>query len=242
MSGGMSLLPSMKLRLSHWTDVVDLAGIPDLSGVREEAGHIIIGARTRHYDVATSQLLQKKLPVLAELAEGIGDPLVRNRGTIGGSIANADPAADYPSSVLGLEATIITDRREIAGDAFFTGLFETALEHDEIITGVRYPLVQRAAYMKYRQPASRYAIVGAFVSQNAQGVRVAITGAASHVFRIPNFEAALAQSFQASALDGMTPILPALNSDLHASADYRAHVITEMVRRAVDAASARKND
>jgi aerobic carbon-monoxide dehydrogenase medium subunit len=241
MSGGMSLLPSMKLRLSHWSDIVDLAAIPNLTGVREENGHIIIGARTRHYDVATSPLLHQKLPALAELAEGIGDPLVRNRGTIGGSIANADPAADYPSSVLGLGATIITNKREIAGDTFFTGLFETALQHDEIITALRYPIALRAAYMKYRQPASRYAIVGAFVAQTQQGVRVAITGAASHVFRMADYEAALTKTFSASALDGIAPLLPALNSDLHASADYRAHVITEMVRRAVDAAFARKS-
>ena len=240
MSGGMSLLPSMKLRLSQWTDIIDLAAIPGLSGIREDNGAIIIGARTRHYDVASSELLHAKLPVLAELAEGIGDPLVRNRGTIGGSIANADPAADYPSSVLGLGATIITNKRQIAGDDFFTGLFETALQPDEIITALRYPIPQRAAYMKYPQPASRYAIVGAFVAQTQQGVRVAITGAASHVFRITDYEAALSKSFTASALEAVTPRLPALNSDLHASADYRAHVITEMVRRAVEASCARK--
>jgi len=241
MSGGMSLLPSMKLRLSKWTDVVDLAAIPDLSGIREEAGHIIIGARTRHVEVATSALLHAKLPALAELAEGIGDPMVRNRGTIGGSIANADPAADYPSSVVALDATIITTRREIAADAFFTGLFETALAHDELITAVRYKIPKHAAYMKFRHPASRYAIVGAFVAQMEGAVRLAITGAGPHVFRIAAYEEALTKTFSSAALEGVTPKLPSLNTDLHASADYRAHAVVEMVRRAVEAAATRKS-
>jgi carbon-monoxide dehydrogenase medium subunit len=180
-----------------------------------------------------SPVVREVIPAIASLAEGIGDPLVRNRGTIGGSLANADPAADYPASILGLGATIVTNCREIAGDAFFKGLFETALEPGEIITAVRFPKPRCAAYAKFRHPASRFAIVGAFVAQTLSGVRVAITGAASHVFRVNAFEAALTRSFSADALDGVQPDYGALSSDLHASADYRAHVIGEMVRRAV---------
>jgi len=239
MSGGMSLLPSMKLRLSEWAHIVDLAAVPNLSGVREEAGAIVIGGRTTHVEVATSQLLHARLPALAELAEGIGDPLVRNRGTIGGSIANADPAADYPSAVLALRATIVTNLREISSDTFFRGLFETALEPCEIVTAVRFARARRAAYAKYRHPASRYAVVGAFVAQYDDEVRVAVTGASTHVFRIAEIEALLRDSFSVAAIESVAPTLPAMNADLFASADYRAHLVVEMVRRAVAAASSR---
>jgi carbon-monoxide dehydrogenase medium subunit len=240
MSGGMSLLPSMKLRLSEWSHIVDLAAVPGLAGLSEEGGMIVIGARTTHAQVANSKLVQERLPALAELAEGIGDPLVRNRGTIGGSIANADPAADYPSAVLALRATIVTSRREIAGDAFFMGLFETALEPGEIITAVRFKKPGRAAYKKYRHPASRFAVVGAFVAEFQDEVRVAVTGAASHAFRIPEFESSLRDSFSVASIETTNPMLPAMNSDLFASAEYRAHLVVEMVIRAVTAASTRR--
>jgi carbon-monoxide dehydrogenase medium subunit len=239
MSGGMSLLPSMKLRLSEWSHIVDLAAVPGLSGLREEDGLIVVGARTTHVEVANAPLVQERLPALAELAEGIGDPLVRNRGTIGGSIANADPAADYPAAVLALDATIVTNRREIAGDLFFKDLFETALEPGEIITAVRFARPARAAYMKYRHPASRFAVVGAFVALYRNEVRVAVTGASSHAFRIPEYESRLRDSFSAEAIDGMKLALPGMNSDRFASAEYRAHLVAEMVRRAVTAASTR---
>jgi aerobic carbon-monoxide dehydrogenase medium subunit len=237
LAGGMSLLPTLKQRLSRHSDLVDLAGIGSLAGIRREADALVIGAMTRHADVAASADVKEAIPALAVLAEGIGDPLVRNRGTIGGSIANADPAADYPAAVLGLGATIITNRRGIAGDDFFTGLFETALAPGEVIIAVRLPVPEMAGYTKFPNPASRFAIVGVFVAktggQAGGGVRVAVTGAGPCVFRMPEAEARLAKSFAAEALDGLIVSQDGLNTDIHASSEYRAHVIAVMAKRAV---------
>jgi aerobic carbon-monoxide dehydrogenase medium subunit len=241
LAGGMSLLPTLKQRLSRHSDLVDLAGIASLAGIRREADALVIGAMTRHADVAASADVNEAIPALAVLAEGIGDPLVRNRGTMGGSIANADPAADYPAAVLGLGATVITSRRGIAADNFFTGLFETALDPDEVIIAVRFPIPDQAGYTKFPNPASRFAIVGVFVAKtNASktgmaggGVRVAVTGAGSCVFRLTEAEARLTKSFTPEALDGLVVSQDGLNTDIHASAEYRAHVIAVMAKRAV---------
>lgn len=236
LAGGMSLIPSLKLRLNRYAAIVDLSAVAELKGIRLEGDTLVIGATTPHAEVAASVEVRKLLPALTVLAEGIGDPLVRNRGTLGGSIAHADPAADYPAAVVGLGATVVTNRRSVAGENFFKGLFETALQAREIITAVRFPIPQRAAYAKYRHPASRFALVGAFVAQTAGGVRVAITGAAPSVFRFTAAEAALDQRFEAAALEGVSISADGLNSDIHASSVYRAHAVVEMVKRAVAAA------
>ena len=236
LAGGMSLIPSLKLRLNRYAALVDLGALQEIKGIRREGAVLVIGAMTPHAVVAASVEVRKTLPALADLAEGIGDPLVRNRGTLGGSMANADPAADYPAAVVGLGATVITNQRSIAGDDFFKSVFETALQAGEIIQEVRFPLPQKAAYAKYRQPASRFAIVGVFVAQTAGGVRVAVTGAAPSVFRFSAAEAALGKRFDAAALEGITLNADHLNADIHASAEYRAHCVVEMTRRAVLAA------
>jgi len=236
LAGGMSLLPTIKLRLARYDALVDLGRVDRLRGIRKDENTLVIGALTRHADVAVSDLVRHSVPALAALAGGIGDPLVRNRGTIGGSIANADPAADYPSSVLALGATIVTNRRAIDGSAFFTGLFGTLLESGEIICEIRYPIPQRAGYAKYPNPASRFAVVGVFVAKMADGVRVAVTGAADSVFRLKQAEQILSHRFAVDALDEMTVSSGDLNSDIHASAEYRAHAIVVMAKRAVGAA------
>ena len=236
LAGGMSLIPSLKMRLNRYAALVDLGALDSLKGIRREGDVLIIGAMTPHAVVAASAEVHEALPAIATLAEGIGDPLVRNRGTIGGSMANADPAADYPSAIVGLGATVVTNKRSIAGDDFFKDVFETALQAGEIIKEVRFPLPQKAAYAKYRQPASRFAIVGVFVAKTAGGVRVAVTGAATSVFRFKEAEAALGKRFEAAAMDGITLQPDDLNSDIHASAEYRAHCVVEMTRRAVLAA------
>ena len=236
LAGGMSLLPALKLRLARYAGLVDLGALDALKGIRREGNALVIGAMTPHAEVAASQEVTRAIPALAVLADGIGDPLVRNRGTMGGSIANADPAADYPAGVLGLGATVVTNRREIAADRFFLGLFETALERGEIITAVRFPVPEAAAYCKFPQPASRFALVGVFVARTAGGVRVAVTGAAPSVFRFGEAEAALAKRFDPAALDGVALSPEGLNSDIHASAEYRAHCVTVMAKRAVAAA------
>jgi carbon-monoxide dehydrogenase medium subunit len=233
LAGGMSLLPTLKQRLAQHSDIVDLAALDALAGVRRDGDDLVIGAMTRHVDVATSAAVKAAIPALTILADGIGDPMVRNRGTIGGSIANADPAADYPSSVLGLGATIVTNRRRIPGDDFFKGLFETALEPGEIITAVSYPIPQRAGYTKFPNPASRFAIVGVFVAKTSGGVRVAVTGAGPCVFRLGDAEARLTKDFAPDALDGLAVSPRNLNTDIHAGAEYRAHVIVVMAKRAV---------
>ena len=239
LAGGQSLVQAMKLRLSSSERLVDLGGIAELKGIRLEGGAVVIGAMSTHASVAASAEVRKTIPALAELAGGIGDPMVRNMGTIGGSIANADPAADYPAGVLGLGATIKTNQRSIAADDFFTGLYETALKPGELITAVSFPPAQRAAYVKYKQPASRFALVGVFVAQTAGGVRVAVTGAASSVFRCKPLEDALARSFTPEAAKAVKLSADGLNADLHGSAAYRAVMISVMASRAVAAALAR---
>ena len=239
LAGGQSLVQAMRLRLSSSERLVDLGGVAELKGVRREGDALVIGAMTTHAAVAASAEARQAIPALAELAGGIGDPMVRNMGTLGGSIANADPAACYPAAVLGLGATVKTNRREIAADDFFTGLYETALQPGELITAVRFPVPQRAAYVKYKQPASRFALVGVFVAQTANGVRVAVTGAKGHVFRVPELEAALGGSFTPEAAKGVKLAADGMNSDLHASAEYRAAMVSVMASRAVAAALAR---
>jgi carbon-monoxide dehydrogenase medium subunit len=235
-AGGMTLIPTLKQRLAQPSDLVDLGGLGDLKGIKRDGNAIVIGAMTPHADVAASAEVKKAIPALATLADGIGDPQVRNRGTIGGSIANADPAADYPAGLVGLGATVITNKRKIAADAFFKGLFETALEPGEIVTAVSFPVPEKAAYMKFPNPASRYAVVGVFVAKTGGGVRVAVTGAGPSVFHLKDAEAALGKNFAASALDGVKVKADGLNSDIHASAEYRAHLVTVMTKRAVQAA------
>ncbi len=237
-AGGMTLLPTLKLRLARPDRLVDLSQIAELAGIRVAAHGVEIGAMTRHADVAQSLEVRRALPALASLAAGIGDPLVRNRGTIGGSVANNDPAADYPAAVLGLGATIVTDRRTIAGDEFFTGMFSTALAAGELITKLRFPIPKRAAYVKFPNPASRYAMVGVFVAETAHGVRVAVTGAGPCVFRVADFEAALTRRFAPESLAGLGIPADGLNQDLHASAEYRASLVGVIARRAVAAALA----
>lgn len=232
-AGGMTLLPSMKLRLAAPSDLVDLAGIDGLKGITVSGKTVTIGAMTRHVEVQTSADVKKAIPALAALAGGIGDPSVRNRGTIGGSVANADPAADYPSAVLGLGATVETGKRKIAADEFFTGLFETALQPGEIIKAIHFPVPDAAAYEKFEQPASGFAMVGAFVARFGKDVWVAITGAKDHVFRVPEMEQALAAKFAPDAVAGITLPDDDMLSDIHCSADYRAHLVTVMAKRAV---------
>lgn len=233
MAGGMTLIPTLKQRLAMPSDVIDLEPIDELRGISVDSTSVTIGAMTCHADVAASSDVQKAIPALAYLASLIGDPQVRNRGTIGGSIANNDPAADYPGAVLGLGATIHTTEREIAADDFFTGLFETVLNEGELITKVSFPIPEKAAYQKFPNPASRYAIAGAFVAQTKDGVRVAITGAGPTVFRVTEMEDALTTSFAPEAIAGVTVPNDNLNSDIHASAEYRAHLIGVMAKRAI---------
>lgn len=236
LAGGQTLIPTLKQRLARPTAVVDLSAIKDLAGISVAGGKVTIGAMTKHADVAASADVKKAIPALAVLAGGIGDPAVRHRGTIGGSIANNDPAADYPAACMALGATIKTNKREIAADDFFRGMFETALEAGELIVSVSFPVAEKAAYMKFDQPASRYALVGVFVAKTAGGVRVAVTGAAASVFRWKEAEAALSKNFAAAALDGVKASADGLNSDIHGSAEYRAHLIGVMAKRAVAAA------
>jgi aerobic carbon-monoxide dehydrogenase medium subunit len=237
LAGGMTLLPTMKQRLASPAALIDLKNVPELGGVAREGDNLVIGAMTRHADVARSSVVQAAIPALATLAGGIGDPHVRNMGTIGGSLANNDPSADYPAAALALGATIVTDKRRIAAQDFFKGLFETALDAGELITQVSFPIPQRAAYIKFPNPASRYALVGVFVAKTAGGVRVAVTGAGSNgVFRLSAFETALNANFSPDALEGISVPASGLNTDLHADADYRAHLIHVMAKRAVAAA------
>ncbi len=236
LAGGQTLLPTMKQRLAAPAHLVDLRKIAGLAGISREGDAIVVGAMTRHADVATNPLVHDAIPALAALAAGIGDPAVRHRGTIGGSLANNDPAADYPAAALGLGATIVTSKREIAAEAFFKGLFETALEDGEIITAVKFPIPSKAAYQKFRNPASRYAMVGVFVARTKSGVRVAVTGAGSGgVFRHAALEAALAANFSAQSLAWVKTDPSDMISDLHGDAEYRAHLVNVMAKRAVAA-------
>ncbi|CAN0362161.1 unnamed protein product [Phaeothamnion confervicola] len=234
-AGGMSLLPSMKLRLAAPTDPTDLGGIAAMKGVKVEGKELYIGAMTCHADVAANADVKRMIPALAELADGIGDPAVRNRGTCGGSIANADPAACYPSAVVALDGTVETNKRKIPADSFFTGLFTTALEPDEIVTGVRFKAPDKAKYMKLRHPASGFAVVGVFVAKFGSNVRVAVTGAGPSVFRVPAMEKALSANFSAKALDGITIPHADLMSDIHFSGEYRANAVVVMAKRGVAA-------
>ncbi|MGF1640053.1 MAG: FAD binding domain-containing protein [Rhodospirillales bacterium] len=236
LSGGMTLIPALKQRLAAPSDLIDLAAIDGLAAIRIDGDRLVVGAMASHDAVATSAIVRAAIPGLADLARGIGDPQVRNRGTLGGAIANNDPAADYPAAVLALGATIETDRRRIAADGFFTGLFETALEADEPVVAVRFPIPRRAAYAKFRQRGSGYAVAGVMVAATAGGVRLAVTGAGPCVFRVPAMEAALTERFHPDGLAGCAIAADGLNADLHAAADYRAHLVSVMAGRAVAAA------
>ena len=239
LAGGMSLLPTMRFRLASCADLVDLNGIEALAGIERGDGHVRIGAMTRHAAVAEAPEVGEAIPALAALAGSIGDVQVRNRGTIGGSICFADPAADYPAGLLGLGATVNTDRRAIAADDFFTGLYETALEDGEIVISVDFPVPARAGWAKFGNQASRFAVVAVMVSRGAGGVRLAVTGAKSHVFRVTEMEQALAANFSEEALDGIAVPSEELNEDLHADSEYRAHLVGVMAKRAVRDALAR---
>ncbi|MEP6996760.1 MAG: xanthine dehydrogenase family protein subunit M [Betaproteobacteria bacterium] len=237
LAGGQSLVGAMKLRLANPGTVVDLSGITELKGIKKDGDALTIGALATHAEVAASSVVRQAIPALAALAEGIGDRQVRNRGTIGGSIANNDPAADYPAAVLALNATVQTNKRKIAADDFFKGMYETALAADEIIVAVSFPVPKKAAYVKFPNPASRFALVGVFVAQTAAGVRVAVTGAAPHVHRAGAIEAALAKAFTADAAKVVKISPDQLNSDMHGSAEYRAHLVSVLAARAVAAAA-----
>src|SRR5436190_7199397 len=236
LAGGQSLVQAMKLRLASPTDLIDLNALGDLKTLKAEGSSVTIGAMVRHAEVASSSAIQKTLPALASLAGIIGDRQVRHMGTIGGSLANNDPAADYPAAALGLGATIVTNKRKIEADKFFTGLYETALEPGELITSVAFPAPKRAAYMKFKNPASRFAIVGVFVADFGGSVRVAVTGAGAYVFRQADMEKALATKFAPESVANIKVKADGLNNDLHASPEYRAHLITVMAKRAVEAA------
>jgi aerobic carbon-monoxide dehydrogenase medium subunit len=236
LAGGQSLVAAMKMRLSVPGALVDLSGVPELKGIRKEGDAIVIGAMTRHAEVGASDVVKVAIPALAALAEGIGDRQVRNMGTLGGALANNDPAACYPAAVLGLGATVNTNKRKIGADDFFKGMYETALADGELITSVSFPIPKKAAYVKFPQPASRFALVGVFVAQTAGGVRVAVTGAAPSVHRAKAMELALTKSFSADAAKAVKIDATGLNGDLHGSPAYRAHLVSVLTARAVTAA------
>ncbi|MFZ1991552.1 MAG: xanthine dehydrogenase family protein subunit M [Alphaproteobacteria bacterium] len=233
MSGGQTLIPTMKQRLARPSQVIDIGDLAELKGIKLEGSTLIIGAGSRHNEVASSDVVKRAIPALAYLASHIGDPAVRHRGTMGGSIANNDPAADYPAALVALGAEVRTTKRAITADNFFVGMFETALEPGEIVQSISFPVPKRAAYEKFPNPASRYAMVGVFVAETAKGIRVAITGAGPGVFRSPEMEAALAKSFTPKAVEAIKISPNGLNSDIHGSAEYRAHLVTVMASRAV---------
>lgn len=236
LAGGQSLIPAMKLRLAAPEVVIDLGRIAELQFIRREDNALVVGAGVTHAEVAASPVVKSAIPALALLASEIGDPAVRHRGTLGGSIANNDPAADYPAALLALGATVTTAKRKIAADDFFTGMFSTALEDGEIVTQVSFPVARRAGYAKFPNPASRFALVGVFVASFNGHTRAAVTGAAPCAFRVPELEAALSKSFVPEAAANIRVPPDNLNSDIHASAEYRAHLITVMAKRAVAAA------
>jgi len=233
LAGGQTLLASMKLRLTSAEQVVDLGGIAELAGVKKDGSNVVIGAMTRHADVAKNADVKAAIPALADLANGIGDRQVRAMGTMGGSVANNDPSACYPSAVLALGATVHTNERKITADDYFQGMFTTALKDGELITAISFPAPQRAAYMKFKQPASRFALIGVFVAQTDAGVRVAVTGGGNGVFRHKGLEDALSKSFTPEAAAAVKIDAGELSSDLHASAAYRANLISVMTQRAV---------
>ena len=233
LAGGMTLIPTMKARLAQPTHLIDIGGIAELTGIEVKDGKLTIGAATKHVEVAKSAVVKKAIPALAYLAGQIGDPQVRNRGTLGGSLANNDPAADYPSAALSLNATIVTSKREIAADEFFQGLFSTALGAGEVIIKIVFPVPAKAAYEKFPHPASGFAMAGAFVSQRGKDVRVAITGAGPGVFRWKEAEAALGKKLSAAAIEGLTVDATDLNEDMHGTKEYRANLAKVMTKRAV---------
>jgi len=236
LAGGQSLVQAMKLRLTSPSDLIDLNALGDLKTIKSEGGIVTVGAMVRHAEVAASSEVRKAIPALAALAGMIGDRQVRHMGTLGGSLANNDPAADYPAAVLGLGATIITNKRKIEADKFFKGLYETALEPGELLTAVAFPAPKRAAYMKFKNPASRFAIVGVFVADFGKAARVAVTGAGPSVFRQADMEKALSAEFAPGSVADIKVKADGLNNDLHATPEYRAHLVTVMARRAVEAA------
>jgi aerobic carbon-monoxide dehydrogenase medium subunit len=232
-SGGQTLLPALKHRLNKPTSVVDLSGIAELKGIRREGDKLVIGALAKHIEVANSPEVKAAIPALAQMAGTIGDTQVRNCGTLGGSVANNDPAADYPAAVLGLAATIVTDKRRISADDFFQGMFTTALEPGELLVAVEFPIPEKAGYAKMRNPASRYVMAGVFVAKTADGVRVVVNGAGPGVFRQSDMERALTANWSADAVAGVKQSAEGLNGDIHGSAEYRAHLVTVMAKRAV---------
>ena len=235
LAGGMTTLPSMKLGLASYKDIIDIKRIKKLSGIKVSGKTVTIGATTKHAEVANSKEVKKAIPSLAALAEGIGDPQVRNRGTIGGSIANNDPSADYPSACIALNATIHTNNRKVSADKFFTGMFETSLKKGELIEAVEFQVPEKSCYKKYPNPASRYAIVGVYVAKHKGGVNVGVTGAKSCVYNDENISGALSKSFSSSALDNVKISSSGMNSDVHASADYRANMVKIFAKKAVEA-------
>ncbi len=232
LSGGMTLIPTLKARLANPTQLIDINGISELSGIEVKDGALIIGAATRHQQVASSKVVRDALPALADLASHIGDPQVRNRGMLGGSVANNDPVADYPSAVLGLNAKVITNKREIAAEDFFQGMFATALEPGELIVRIAFPLPKKAAYAKFPHPASGYAMAGVFIAQTTSGIRVAVTGAGSGVFRWTEAEQALTKNMSPAALEKLTLAADDLNEDIHGKREYRAQLVKVMAIRA----------
>lgn len=236
LAGGMSLIPTMKHRLSSSSDLIDLNGIKELAYIRREGDQLVIGALARHVEIADSAEVKKSIPALAALAGSVGDPQVRNRGTFCGSLCFADPAADCPAGLVGLNGTVITDKRRISADQFFKGLYDTALEKGEIVTGVSFPIPEKAGWSKFANLASRYAIVAVMVAKTGGAARVAVTGAKASVFRVPEMEAALAKSFSAAALEGIKVSSAGMNADLHGDPDYRANLVSVMAKRAVQAA------
>ena len=233
LAGGMTLIPTLKARLAQPTHLVDISGLKELAGIEAQGSTLTIGAATRHYDVTRSDKVRGAIPALAELAARIGDPAVRNLGTIGGSVANNDPAADYPAAVLALNAKIVTDKREIAADDFFQGMFTTALEPGELIVRIVFPVPKRAAYEKFAHPASGYAMTGVFVAETAGGMRVAVTGAGPGVFRWKEAEAALGKQVAVDAVSGLRMAPEGMNEDIHGTREYRANLVNVLTKRAV---------
>ena len=235
LAGGMTTIPSMKLGLASYKDIIDIKGIKKLSGIKVSGKSVVIGATTKHAEVANSKEIKKTIPSLASLAEGIGDPQVRNRGTIGGSIANNDPSADYPSACIALEATIHTNERKIEASKFFKGMFETALKKGELIEAIEFKVPEKSSYQKHPNPASRYAVVGVYIAKHKSGVRVAVTGAKPCVYNDNDLSKALESDFSASSIAGMKLKSSDMNSDIHASAEYRANLVVIQAKKAVEA-------
>ena len=235
LAGGMTTIPSMKLGLASYKDIIDIKRIKKLSGIKVSGKTVTIGATTKHSEVASSKDVKKAIPSLAALAEGIGDPQVRNRGTIGGSIANNDPAADYPSACIALNATIHTNNRSIDAEKFFRGMFETCLKSTEVIEAIEFSIPEKSSYQKLPNPASRYAIIGVYVAKHKTGINVGVTGAKSCVYNDKNLSSALSKNFSSSAIDGIEISSSGMNSDIHASAEYRANMVKVFTKKAVEA-------